>query len=493
MLELIFILILAGALLCFATSKEVAKLVSLITTGALFIILLYVLGNGSDKGGYLAFNYPFTQLFKSRINFSADGLSMLMLILTALIGFCTVIYYFNKNSNKDHTFYGLVLLMLFGLIGVFTAHDGFFFYLFWEITLIPIWLIAGIYSSERKKRFEFTTRFFVYTFVGSLFMLGGLLYAYQYSGDFSLPALYHNNLNEIQQNVVFWLVFIAFAVKLPLFPFHSWQPDTYTYSPTGGTVLLSGVMLKMAVYGILRYLLPIVPIAVKGISGDIVIILAVIGIIYGALIAIVKYDIKRIFAYSSFSHVGLMVAGIFSAAIISLRHGIFMEGALGAILQAFAHGITISGLFFAAGHLIRIHQDRNIGNMGGVARYQPVFSVLFFIILLGSMAVPLTNGFPGEFLLLKSVWEYNSLMGVLAGLTVILSAVYMLRVYVKTMFGEPTIQDGDNLNLVQSHNNELFVLGLLALGVLVFGLFPNAILNLIEAPITEIFKTMLRK
>jgi NADH-quinone oxidoreductase subunit M len=377
--------------------------------------------------------------------------------------------------------------MQFGLVGVFTALDGLLFYVFWEVTLIPIWFIAGLWGEE-DKRIKVTTKFFVYTFVGSLFMFIGLIYVYNHAASFELTDLYNASLNSTQQLVVFWLIFLAFAVKLPIFPFHNWQPDTYTFSPTQGTMLLSGIMLKMAIYGVLRYLLPIAPDALLGTSGQVVIILAVIGVVYGALIAIVHNDIKKIIAYSSLSHVGLMVAGIFASAIITAKGGFSIDGAQGALVQTFAHGINVVGLFYCADILIKRFKTRDIREMGGYAKVAPKFATLFMIILLGSMAVPLTNGFVGEFILLKSIFDYDKVVVLCAGLTVILCAVYLLRMYGKAMFGTGDERILGTLKDISSV--EFTVLASLAVFVILLGIFPSSIIEMVNSSLKFIYSSI---
>jgi NADH-quinone oxidoreductase subunit M len=431
--------------------------------------------------------YPWSQFIKSTLHFGIDGMSMLLLLLTNILAPIIILSSFNENVGYRNTFYGLILLMQFGLVGVFTSLDGLLFYIFWEVTLIPIWLIAGLWGQENK-RFEFTTKFFVYTFVGSLFMLAGLIYVYNHSASFALTDLYNAQLNETQQTVVFWFIFFAFAVKLPVFPFHTWQPDTYTYSPTQGSMLLAGIMLKMAIYGVMRYLLPITPIPIAGISGQIVLILAIIGIVHGALIAIIQTDMKKIIAYSSFSHVGLMVAGIFASAVVTLRGSFNIEGAEGALVQTFAHGINVAGLFYCCDILYKRFKSRDIRQMGGLAKVAPKFAVLFLIIILGSMGVPLTNGFIGEFILLKSVYDFNGTAAVIAGLTIILAAVYLLRFYGKAMFGqgdEAVLSTAQDLSAV-----EFSVLASLAVFVIVLGVFPQPVIDMVGSSVRFIYGSM---
>lgn len=431
--------------------------------------------------------YPWMQFIKSTLHFGIDGMSMLLLLLTNILVPLIIYSSFNEKEGYSSTFYALILLMQFGLVGVFTAFDGLLFYIFWEVTLIPIWLIAGIWGQPNKK-LEFTTKFFVYTFVGSLFMLGGLIYVYLYSPSFAVTDLYNSALNLNQQTVVFWFIFFAFAVKLPVFPFHTWQPDTYTYSPTQGTMLLSGIMLKMAIYGIFRYLLPITPDAIAGISGSIVLILAIVGVLHGALIALIQNDIKRIFTYSSFSHVGLMVAGIFATALLVLNGTMTIEGGQGALLQAFAHGFNIVGLFYCADILIKRFGTRDIRQMGGLARVAPKFATLFMVVLLGSVGLPLTNGFVGEFILLKSIFDYNVLAAIIAGITIILAAAYLFRAYGHSMLGE-----GNEAILSTQKdlsNSEFAVMASIAGLVILFGIFPQPVLELVSSSLKFIYQSM---
>lgn len=488
----LLLLPLVGSGLVFAWKNNSSKYLALGIALVQMLLTFYVLSDFDftptvDSVLQHEINYPWSQFMKSSLHFGIDGMSMLLLLLTNILAPIIILSSFNENVNYRNTFYGLILLMQFGLVGVFTSLDGLLFYIFWEVTLIPIWFIAGLWGQENK-RFEFTTKFFVYTFVGSLFMLAGLIYVYNHSASFALTDLYNAQLNETQQTVVFWFIFFAFAVKLPVFPFHTWQPDTYTYSPTQGSMLLSGIMLKMAVYGVMRYLLPITPLPIAGISGQIVIILAIVGIVHGALIAIIQTDMKRIIAYSSFSHVGLMVAGIFASAVVTLRGTFNVEGAEGALVQTFAHGINVVGLFYCCDILYKRFKSRDIRQMGGLAKVAPKFAVLFLIIILGSMGVPLTNGFIGEFILLKSVYDFNGTAAIIAGLTVILCAVYLLRFYGKAMFGE-----GDEAVLSTAKDLsgvEFSVLASLAVFVILLGIFPQPVIDMVSSSVKFIYQSM---
>ena len=489
----LLLLPLVGSVLLFFWKNTSSKYIAFAFAFAELLIAFYMLCNfdfGPTVDAPLQYEitYPWSNYIKSSINFGVDGMSMLMVLLTNILVPLIIFSSYNDKKGYPSSFYALILLMQFGLLGVFTSLDGLLFYIFWEITLIPIWLIAGIWGQE-DKRLKFTTKFFVYTFVGSLFMLIGLIYVYNHSASFALTDLYNANLNVNEQTVIFWFIFFAFAVKLPVFPFHTWQPDTYTYSPTQGSMLLSGIMLKMAVYGVMRYLLPITPLAIGGISGEIVIILSVIGVIYGALIALISNDSKRLIAYSSLSHVGLIVAGIFSSAVVSMRVGLDFEGGQGAMIQSFSHGINVVGLFYCADVLYRRFKTRDLRKMGGLAKVAPKFAILFMIILLGATGVPLTNGFIGEFILLKSVFTYNHLMAVLAGLTLILASAYMLRFYAKAMFGK-----GDDNVLATTtdiSSVEFSVLASLAVFVIVLGVYPQPFIEMVTSSVRFIYSSMI--
>ncbi len=490
----LLLLPLAGSALVFAWKNPASKYLALGIAFAEMFLTFFMLSSLDFKptvDGVLQYeiNYPWSSFIKSNLHFGIDGMSMLMLLLTNILSVLIILSSFNEKPSYRNTFYGLILLMQFGLVGVFSALDGLLFYIFWEVTLIPIWLIAGIWGQENKK-IQFTTRFFVYTFVGSLFMLIGLIYVYTHSASFALTDLYNADLNASEQTVIFWFIFFAFAVKLPIFPFHSWQPDTYTYSPTQGSMLLSGIMLKMAVYGLLRYLLPITPDPILGISGQIVMVLAICGIVHGALIAIIQNDSKRLIAYSSLSHVGLMVAGIMASAILTMKGSLMIEGGEGALVQAFAHGINVVGLFYCADILYKRFKTRDIRQMGGLAKVAPKFAVLFMVILLGSVALPLTNGFVGEFILIKSIFDYNVLAAVVAGLTMIFSAVYLFRFYGKAMFGK-----GDERVLASVGDLtdvEFSVMASLVVFVILLGIFPQPIIEMVQSSLKFIFTSMVK-
>lgn len=480
MLTLILILIpLAASLIAYFGGEKIAKTVALAGSLAAFAATLAVWQKFDPSAGtQFAFRYPWLESMGISFSGGIDGISLLLVFLTTFLTPLIILSAFNKAYRNGAAFYALILFMESALIGVFVATDAFLFYLFFEAALIPIYFLSAVWGGENRR--EVTFRFFVYTMFGSLFMLVALIYLYfqtpgYHSSD--INAFYNLNLTPGQQSLVFLAFFLAFAIKMPLFPFHTWQPDTYVESPTPATMLLSGIMLKMGVYGLIRFLIPIAP---GGLDqwGHLVIILSVIGIIYGSVIAIQQRDMKRLIAYSSFAHVGLMAAGVFSASLNGLQ---------GALVQSLSHGINVVGLFFIIDIIYSRTNSRYLGELGGITQRAPQLAVLFLVILLGSVALPLTNGFVGEFLLLSGVFEYNNWIGAVAGMTIILGAVYMLRLFQKAMYGEKSDLTADFTDL---NWTERAVLIPLVVMVLWIGIYPNVFLEITEPAVNQILQVV---
>ncbi|TDB60865.1 complex I subunit 4 family protein [Arundinibacter roseus] len=431
-----------------------------------------------DPAAGTQFGFKYTWIASAGISFSAgiDGISLLLVLLTTFLTPLIILSTFGYDYKNSSAFYALILFMEAALVGVFTATDVFLFYLFFEAALIPVYFLAAVWGGEN--RLKVTFKFFVYTIFGSLFMLVALVYLYfQTPGEHTseITALYDLILDAKTQSWVFWGLFIAFAIKMPLFPFHTWQPDTYTESPTPATMLLSGIMLKMGVYGLIRLLLPIVPLGLAQ-WGEVAIVLSVIGIVYGSIIAIQQRDMKRLIAYSSFAHVGLMAAGVFSTTLNGLQ---------GALIQMLAHGINVVGMFFIVEIIYSRTKSRYLDHLGGITQKTPHLTVYFMILLLGSVALPLTNGFVGEFLLLAGVFEYNNWLGAVAGLTIILGAVYLLRMFQKAMFGAPSAASESFKDLTVS---ERAVLIPLAIMVFWIGIYPSTFLKMTEPAVHQILR-----
>jgi NADH-quinone oxidoreductase subunit M len=410
------------------------------------------------------------------ISFKAgmDGISLLLVLLTTFLVPVIVLAAFRHEYKNAPLFYALVLTMQMALVGVFTALDGFLFYVFWELALIPIYLICLMWGG--RDRIRITLKFFIYTLTGSLLMLVGLIYLYlQTPGThtFDIQAFYRLHLSSSQQGFLFWALFAAFAVKMPVFPFHTWQPDTYTDSPAPGTMLLSGIMLKMGVYGVIRWLLPVVPLGVSE-WGTTAIILSVISVVYASCIALVQKDFKRLIAYSSLAHVGLISAGIFS---------LNLQGLQGGMIQMLSHGINVVGLFFIADIIMTRMNTRTMQELGGIRNVAPAFATYFVIILLASVALPLTNGFIGEFLLINGLYQYNAWMAAVAGLTIILGAVYMLVAYKKIALGEKNKLTESFMDLTA---HEKAVMIPLVIMIFAIGIYPKPLLDIAEPSVKNL-------
>lgn len=478
---LIFFPLLAALLLLLVKGEQVKK----IALGAAvieFVISLFALSQ-FQRNASVQFeaNYSWIKSLGINFNVGMDGISLLLVLLTTFLVPIIILTSFKNNYKNPAIFYSLILSMQMALIGVFVSLDGFLFYVFWELALIPIYFICLLWGGEDRARITF--KFFIYTLAGSLLMLLGLIYLYQHTEgthSFNIEALYQagRSLDSTYQGYVFIAFFMAFAIKMPIFPFHTWQPDTYTNAPTTGTMMLSGIMLKMGTYGLIRWLLPVVPLGVQE-WGNTAIILSVIGIIYASCIALAQKDFKRLIAYSSIAHIGLISAGILVVNV---------QGMQGAMVQMLSHGVNVVGLFFIVDIIQQRTGKRDLSSLGGIRNVNPQFAALFLIVLLGSVALPLTNGFIGEFLLLNGIYQYNSWIAAFAGLSIILGAVYMLRAYQSIMLGET--------NAVTSafpalSGNEKTVLVILCTAIIAFGVYPKPLLDISEPAVIKLVQNSL--
>jgi NADH-quinone oxidoreductase subunit M len=405
-----------------------------------------------------------------------DGIGLVLILLTTLLVPLIILSSFKASYSDQSTFYGLILIMQMALIGVFTALDGLLFYLFWEMALIPIYFICLIWGGEDRGRI--TLKFFIYTLAGSLFMLVGLVYLYYQTPlphTFDIESLYQAGraLPAATQGLIFWAMFVAFAIKMPVFPFHTWQPDTYTVAPVQGTMLLSGIMLKMGIYGMIRWLIPVVPVGVQE-WGSTAIVLSIIGIIYASCIAIIQKDFKRLIAYSSIAHVGLISAGALTLSTMGVQ---------GAMIQMFSHGIVVFALFYIIEIIFERTDTRALANLGGIRNVAPVLATVFVIVMLGSVALPLTSGFVGEFLLINSLYQYQAWMGAISGLTIILGAVYMLKTFQRSMSGEVNHTLSGFADLT---SHEKLVLYPVVILIVLIGIYPMPLLNISEASVENL-------
>ena len=466
---LIVVPLLSGLLAFFFKDEKAVR------SWALFsgIVTLVVSGLGLtvlNKAVNLEFHGEWLGNLGSSFSVKLDGLGQLLCLLTAMAFPIVFVATWNTNYKNANRFFALMLLSQAGLMGVFLAMDALLFYFFWELALIPVYFLCSQWGGER--RIQVTFKFFIYTFVGSLLMLIGIIYLYQATADhsFSIESFYNLKINGKTELWLFWFFFVAFAVKMPVFPFHTWQPDTYEQSPTAVTMILSGVMVKMGLLGLLRWLLPVLPSASYQ-WGDLVMSMAVIGIIYGSLLAMQQDDLKRLVAYSSIAHIGLMCAAVFAVSRIGMQ---------GVLIQMFNHGINIIGLWIVIELIERQFGTRKISELGGLAQKAPAMAVLFVIVALANIALPLTNGFVGEFLMFNGIFstagtKYTLAFTILAGLGIILGAVYTLNMIRKVFYGNTgtLTQSAYDINF-----GEKTILMVIVVAIFMIGIYPKPMIEL---------------
>jgi NADH-quinone oxidoreductase subunit M len=476
---LILIPLLAGLATFFFRNEKAVRAWALFT--ALATLAVSVLGiTVMNKPGNLEFHGVWLQTLGSSFSVGLDGMSQLLCLLNAVAYPLVILATWNSTYKKAQNFFALMLLAQAGMMGVFLATDALLFYFCWELALIPMYFLCSQWGGE--KRIAVTFKFFIYTFVGSLLMLIGILYIQGHTPDhsFSMSSFYTAKLTTGQQNLAFWLFLVAFAIKMPVFPLHTWQPDTYEQSPTATTMILSGVMVKMGVFGLLRWLLPVMPYP-SVTMGNYITGFAVAGMIYASLIAIRQNDLKRLVAYSSIAHIGLMCAAVFS---------ITDTGIQGVMIQMFNHGINIIGLWIVVEIAERQFGTRKISDLGGLAQKAPAMAILLVVIALANIALPLTNAFPGEFLMFNGIFNaYKSNFGVLsvafAGLSIILAAVYTLNMIRNVFYGSTnTVTE----NAVDLRITEKLALGIIVVLIFVLGVYPQ----LLMGTTTEITESIIK-
>ena len=471
-LVLLLILPLLASLLLFTGklgkhSKNFALVASLVVF-AISLVAGYAFTFAHDK--ILTLDLNLKELLDVDIILKIDAVSLVMVMLTTLL-VPIIIASTDKKENRTPNFYALIMLMQMALIGVFISSEMILFYIFWELALIPIFFITALWGGENKKKIS--VKFLIYTVVGSFVMLIGILYLYTLTPaphSFSFESFFQLKLPYSVQVPVFLAFFLAFAIKIPLFPFHSWQAETYNASPVQGSMLLAGIMLKMGLYGIIRFILPLCPDVVAG--GSLIFLpLILFGVIYGATIAITQPNLKKLIAFASLSHVGLIALGL-----LSNNH----YGIEGGILQLFSHGVNVVGFFLCYYMIVKRTNTDKISDLGGIASVAPKFATIFLIIVLANISLPLTNSFVGEFLILLGLFQANKILAIIAGLTIILGAVYILKMYQKVMYGERSTATEKFTDLTFSEM--LVFLPIIAMIFLV-GIFPSFILQLLEGAV----------
>lgn len=470
-ISFILIILLFGAVVTYFSGDKMASKVAFIFSATSFIGTLLLL-NQYNLGENIDFYSTWIKKPNITLAFKADGLSLAMLLLTTVLSAIIILSSFGNTFQKSKNFYALVLFMTFAMVGTFLSTNGFVYYIFWELSLIPIYFISLIWGNDdAEARKKAVIKFFIYTFAGSLFMLVAFIYLYQKAGSFQIEDLYKLNLSANEQFWIFLAFFLAYAIKIPIIPFHTWQAKVYQKSPTVGTMLLSGIMLKMGLYSVIRWQLPIAPLAAKEYLNFFV-GLSIAGVIYGSIVALKQKDLKKLLAYSSLAHVGLIAAGAYTLTLDGLR---------GATLQMIAHGFVIVGLFFAAEIIYRRYKTRIISDMGGIRAQSPKFSSMFILLVFASIALPSTFNFVGEFTLLYSLFQTNLAFAIIGGTTIILGAFYMLKMFQHVMLGETNSKLFTDITF-----NEGIVFILIIAFLLFFGFYPKPIIDLVTPTLQDI-------
>ena len=461
-----------------ASSADRSARIAFLWSGAVFILSLglwwvFEPGNG---GFVLESSVPWIEAWGVSYSLGIDGISVFMVLLTTLTTPIAILGSFKYMGTRRKPFYALMLLLQMGVIGVFLATDIFLFYVFFELTLVPMYFIVGIWGGER--RIYAAVKFFLYTAVGSLLMLVAILYMYFSSGvdSFSYEAFLNADLSMREQLWLFAAFALAFGIKVPIFPFHTWLPDAHVEAPTPGSVILASLLLKMGTYGFLRFLLPLFPAAVQHPTVvTVMLVLGVAGIIYAAWVAAVQPDAKKLVAYTSVAHMGFVVIGIFALTVNGLQGG---------LVVMISHGVSTGALFLLLGMMYERRHTRLIDDFGGIGRVAPLFATAFVITALASIGLPGTSGFIGEFLALIGTFETHAVFAIIAATGVIFAAYYMLPMVQRVLFNE--LDREENRDFPDLSRREMWVLGPLVALMIWIGVQPGPFLERMEPSVQAV-------
>ena len=487
LLSLIMFTPLAGAVILLFVNKrneDTIRWIANVTAGAGFLVSL-PLWFSFDAAGpeYWQFveRLPWIPSIGAEYHLGVDGFSALLVLLTTLMGVIAILSSWTAITVRVKEYYVFMLVLQTGMIGAFVALDFLLFFVFWEVMLVPMYFLIGIWGSDN--RLYSAIKFFLFTLVGSVIMLLGILAVYFYHQDvtgvftFDITQFHELNIPYDLQWWIFLAFFLGFAVKVPMFPFHTWLPDAHTDAPTAGSVILAAVLLKMGTYGFIRFSLPILPEATQAFVPAVV-LLSIVGIVYGALVAMAQRDWKRLVAYSSVSHMGMVMLGMFALTPV---------GITGSIVQQLNHGISTGALFLLVGVVYERRHTRMIAEYGGLSKVMPVYATIFLVMTMSSIGLPTLNGFIGEVLILQGIFVVNKTWAFFAASGIVLGAAYMLWLYQRTMFGPVDNPKNENLPDISVREFATFV-PLLLLAVWI-GLYPKPFLDRLE---TSVDKVMMR-
>ncbi|WP_108822859.1 NuoM family protein [Dysgonomonas sp. Marseille-P4361] len=469
-ITIILIILLVGAIVTYCSGNRFASKVATLfsVAAAIFSVALYI--NHGATGA--TFNIDWISNPNISFSLKADGLGIAMLLLTTVLLPIIILTSHNREYKNEKLLYSLVMFMAFAMAGAFLSSDALLYYVFWEMSLIPIYFIIVIWGNgEIVKRRKAAMTFFLFTFTGSLFMLAAIIFLYTKTGSFQLEAFYNANLTSTEQLWVFLAFFLAYAIKIPIFPFHIWQANVYQKAPAIGTMLLAGVMSKMGAYSVIRWQLPVTPEAAHELR-PYILILCTIGVIYGATLALRQKELKRLLAYASLSHVGFIAAGAYS---------LTFDGIEGAVILILAHGFGIVAMFYSADILHSRTNTLEIAELGGIKWLAPKFAVAFFISILSSIGIPLTFNFVGEFVILYGLYQVNIWYALFVGSSLILGAFFMLRMLQNVMLGEPY-----KLPFRDLSKSEVLAFAILILVLIFFGIYSKPVTDLVRSSLGDI-------
>ena len=493
---IIWLPVVAGlAIMGFARSPAVARWTCL-AVALLEWIPGWMLWRAFEPGGGYQFveRHDWIERFNVQYYLGIDGIALALILLTLLLAPAAVVSGWRAIDRRAGLYYGALLIQQGLMLGVFCALDSLLFYVFWEFMLAPMFLIIGIWGGER--RIYATVKFFLFTFLGSVFMLVALVYLYLQAGSYAIPDLHALPLTGAEQQLLFFAFLAAFAVKVPMWPVHTWLPDAHVEAPTGGSVILAAILLKMGGFGMLRFSLPVTPDAAWQFA-PLIVALSLIAIVYIAVVALAQHDLKKLIAYSSVAHMGFVTLGLFiplayAAPGLSPSHGheeLLALGMGGGMVQMISHGFISAALFMCVGVLYDRMHTRRIGDFGGVANTMPIFAVLLVLFALANAGLPGTSGFVGEFLVILASFRVQPLVALGAATILVLGAAYSLYMIKRVVFGDVANDKVAALNDLDTR--ELIALGAIGLLVIVLGLYPDPLVEMMEPSLNELARHVL--